>query len=206
MFLRAVMTAGERQDQRIPALEFAQRADRAGVVGQRVVGEGRAWGDVRTHGSTASQFPSDSSRGPDGCLDVVVDADGGQQAVRAAFVDAESRLGGQVVTAPADAVVFQGAAHPVVGHRAGLQADAAACAEPPLEELAEFGGAAVGGVRADGLAEVAIRREGADDGFRVTGFQRGLVAADDITRTGCARRRGSGGRTYRRPSTGHWLQ
>jgi hypothetical protein len=63
------------------------------------------------------------------CFDVVVDADRGQQSVRAAFVDPDSRLRLQVVTAPVDAVVFQGAAHAVVGHGAVLEPDAAACAE-----------------------------------------------------------------------------
>jgi hypothetical protein len=44
---------------------------------------------------------------------------------RDAFVDAESGLGRQVMAAPADAVVFHGAAHAVVGHGAVLQTDAA---------------------------------------------------------------------------------
>jgi len=121
---------------------------------------------------------------PGGWLDVVVDAGGGQQPVRAALVDAESGLGRQVVAAPADAVVFHRAARPVVGHGAVLQADAAARAEPAGEERAELGGAAVGGVRSDGLAEVPVRREGAHDRFGVTSGQRGLVAADHITRAG----------------------
>ena len=46
----AVVTAGKREDQRIAALEFAERADGAGVVGQRVVGEDAAGDDVGTHG------------------------------------------------------------------------------------------------------------------------------------------------------------
>jgi hypothetical protein len=37
----------------------------------------------------------------DGCFDVVVDADRGQQSVRAALVDPESHLGRQVMAAPA---------------------------------------------------------------------------------------------------------
>src|SRR6266702_8385321 len=41
---------------------------------------------------------------PGGWLDVVVDAGRGQQPAGAAFVDAESRLRRQVMTAPADAV------------------------------------------------------------------------------------------------------
>ena len=48
--------------------------------------------------------------------------------MRAALVDAEPRLRRQIVYAPAHAVIFQCAAHPVVGHRARLQFDAAACA------------------------------------------------------------------------------
>ena len=50
VLLRAVVAAGEREDQRIAALEFTQRADGVGVVGQRVVGEGAAGDDVGTHG------------------------------------------------------------------------------------------------------------------------------------------------------------
>ncbi len=39
-------------------------------------------------------------------------------------------------------------------------------------------------VRADGLAEIPIRREGVHNRFGVTSVQRGLVAADDITGVG----------------------
>ena len=88
------------------------------------------------------------------------------------------------MAAPADAVVLQGAAHAVVGHGAVLQADAAARAEAPGEERAQLSGAAVRVVRADRLAEVPVRREGAHDRFGVTGVQRGLVAADDVTGAG----------------------
>jgi len=122
----------------------------------------------------------------DGCFDVVVDADRGQQSVRAAFVDPDSRLGRDLVAAPADAVVFQGAAHAVVGDGAVLEADAAACAEARAEERAELTGAAVGVRRADRLAEVPVRGEGVDRRFGVTSVQRGLVAADDITGVGVA--------------------
>ena len=97
------------------------------------------------------------------------------------------------MAAPADAVVFQGAAHAVVGHGAVLEADAAACAEARGEERAELRGAAVGVVRADGLAEVPVRRERAHYRFGVTSVQRGLVAADDITGVGVP------GLEYRRP-------
>src|SRR5262252_369026 len=54
VFLGAVVAAGQGQDHRVAALQFAERADGAGVVGQRVVGEGAAGGDVRTHGMTTS--------------------------------------------------------------------------------------------------------------------------------------------------------
>ena len=56
VLFRAVVAAGKREDQRIAALEFAQRADRAGVVGQRVIGEDSAGNDVGTHGKTASHL------------------------------------------------------------------------------------------------------------------------------------------------------
>ncbi len=45
-------------------------------------------------------------------------------------------------------------------------------------------GAAVGVLRAAGLSEVPIRREGVHYRFGVTSVQRGLVAADDITGAG----------------------
>src|SRR5438477_386578 len=82
-----------------------------------------------------------------------------EQPCPATLIDAESRLRRQVVAAPADAVVFQRAAHAVVGHRAVLQADAAAGAETSGEERAQRGGAAVGVVRAEGAAEVPIGGE-----------------------------------------------
>ena len=93
-----------------------------------------------------------------GRFDVVVDAGRREQPVLAAFVDADSRLGRQLVAAPADAVVLHGAAHAVVGHRAVLQADTAAGAEALGEERAELIGAAVGVLRAAGLPEVPVRR------------------------------------------------
>src|SRR4051812_44047387 len=125
-----------------------------------------------------------ASEGLDGCFDVVVDAGRSQQSVRAALVDPDSRLGRQVVAAPADAVEFQGATHPVVGHGAVLEADAAACAERRCEERAELSGTAVGVVRADGLAEVPIRRERVHYRVGVTSVQRVMVAPDDITGVG----------------------
>jgi len=65
-----------------------------------------------------------------------------------------------------------------------LEADAAARAEARGEEGAELTGAAVRGVRADGLAVIPVRREGAQDRLGIAGRQRGLVAADDIAGAG----------------------
>jgi hypothetical protein len=42
VLFRAVVATREREDHRIPALYLAQRADGAGVVGQRIIGEGAA--------------------------------------------------------------------------------------------------------------------------------------------------------------------
>ena len=92
---------------------------------------------------------SRASAVPGGCFDVVVDAGRGQQAVGTALVDAESRLGHQVLVAIAHAVVLQGAAHPVVGHHAVLEADTAARADSFGKECTELRRAAVGQVRAD---------------------------------------------------------
>jgi hypothetical protein len=50
VLLRAVVAAREREDQRVAALEFAEPADGAGVVGERVIGEDAAGNDVGTHG------------------------------------------------------------------------------------------------------------------------------------------------------------
>ena len=88
------------------------------------------------------------------------------------------------MAAPADAVVFQGTAHAVIGHHARLQADAAARAEAGGEERAELTRAAVGEGRPAGLAVIPVRREGAHDRLGVTSVQRRLVAADDITGAG----------------------
>ena len=65
----------------------------------------------------------------DGRFHVVVDTGGGQEPAGAAFVHADAGLGREVMAAPADTVVLQGAAHAVVGDGAVLQADAAARAE-----------------------------------------------------------------------------
>lgn len=54
VLFRAVVATRERQDQRVPALELTQRADGAGVVGQRIIWEGAAGDDVGTHGLIAS--------------------------------------------------------------------------------------------------------------------------------------------------------
>ena len=72
------------------------------------------------------------------------------------------------MASPADAVEFQGAAHAVVSHGAVLEADAAACAKAHGEERAGLSGAAMGAVRADGLAEVPIRREAVHYRFGAT--------------------------------------
>src|SRR6476659_8970212 len=85
---------------------------------------------------------------------------------------------------PTYAVVFKRAAHAVVGHSTGLEADAAALAEASGEERAQLSSAAVGGVRADGLAEVSVRREGGHYRVRVAGSQCGVVAADNSTQVG----------------------
>src|SRR6476619_4318720 len=74
----------------------------------------------------------------DGWLDVVVHADSSEEAVRVPLEDTDSRLRCQVPVAPADAVVLHGAAHPVVGHRTGLHADAAPRAERAGEERAQL--------------------------------------------------------------------
>ena len=65
----------------------------------------------------------------DGGFHVVVDTGGGQEPAGAAFVHADAGLGREVMAAPADTVIFQGAAYAVIGHGAVLQADAAARAE-----------------------------------------------------------------------------
>ncbi|HEX4398621.1 MAG TPA: vitamin B12 dependent-methionine synthase activation domain-containing protein, partial [Trebonia sp.] len=124
-------------------------------------------------------------------FDVVVLADGGQQPVGSALANAEPGLRRHLAATPADAVVLDGAAHAVVGDGAGPHADAA---RPELggEERAEFRRAAMGGPRADGLAIVPVRREGADDRVRVAGRKRGGEAADRIA--GQVRRRAEDGR------------
>src|SRR5690242_15406114 len=85
---------------------------------------------------------------------------------------------------PTYAVVFKRAAHAVVGHSTGLEADAAAFAEASGEEPAQLSGPAMKGVRANRFAEVSIRRERADYRLRVAGSQCGVVAADNTTQVG----------------------
>jgi hypothetical protein len=91
------------------------------------------------------------------------------------------------VAAPAHAVELQRAAHAIIGHRAVLQADAAADAETRGEECAELTGAAVSVVRAKGTAVVPVRRKGAHHRFGIAGGQPVLVAADDVTGAGWPR-------------------
>ena len=83
---------------------------------------------------------------------------------------------------PADAVVFQGAAHAVIGHSAVLEPDAAPCAETRCEEQAELSRAAMGGMLSHGLAEVPVRLKGAHDRFGIAGVEGGLVSADNAVR------------------------
>src|SRR5256885_13111424 len=52
VLLRAVVAAREREDQRVVALQLAEPAWRARVIGQLVVGKAAAGRDVRTHGSS----------------------------------------------------------------------------------------------------------------------------------------------------------
>src|SRR3954471_1674810 len=66
--------------------------------------------------STVGCFGSFSPRRQD----VVIDANCSQHSVGGALIDAQSCLRSQIGTAPSDAVVLQGAAHPVVGHRTVL--------------------------------------------------------------------------------------
>jgi hypothetical protein len=63
VFLGTEVAAGEREDQRVAALQLAERADGAGVVGQRVVREHAAGDDVRTH-EVSTGAGSDSPHRP----------------------------------------------------------------------------------------------------------------------------------------------
>ena len=54
VLLRAEVAAREREDQRIIALKFAEPAQRAGVIGELVVGKSGAGHDVRAHSWTPS--------------------------------------------------------------------------------------------------------------------------------------------------------
>ena len=49
VLFRAVVAAGQGEDQRIAALKLAERTHRAGVIRERVIREGAARSDVRTH-------------------------------------------------------------------------------------------------------------------------------------------------------------
>jgi len=68
VLFRAVLAAREREHQRIAALKLAQRADGAGAVGQRVIGEGAAGDDVgKTMEMIASPLPPRVRRGRCSC-------------------------------------------------------------------------------------------------------------------------------------------
>src|SRR6195952_5355041 len=86
---------------------------------------------------------------PDGGLDVVVDANRGQQTVGAPFQNDDPGLRQEVVTAPTSTVVFHGATHAVVGDHAEVETDSAAHAETSDEEGTQLAGAAVDGIRPD---------------------------------------------------------
>ena len=64
VLLRAVVAAGEGEDQRVVALDLAQLRGRVRVVGQLVVGEGRAGDDVGAH---ADLLRSGFRRGQTSC-------------------------------------------------------------------------------------------------------------------------------------------
>src|SRR4051812_19172675 len=124
--------------------------------------------------------PTDRSRSGAGSLDVVVQANRGQQAVRAAFVDGEAGLWWHVVAAPSHAVVLDDAAHVVVGDHTELEVDATARAEAPGEVRTQLSGTPVGVVGVHRLAQVAVGLERADGGLGVAGLHRVVVAADDV--------------------------
>jgi hypothetical protein len=85
------------------------------------------------------------------------------------------------MTTPADAIVFQDTAHPVVRDGAALKPDATASAEARREECLERRRAAVGKVRPNGLPKVPIRCKGAQDRFDVADVSSSLETTDDIT-------------------------
>src|SRR6185312_7251506 len=56
VLFRAIVAAGEREDQRVVALQLAEPAHGIGVVGQLVVGKDPARHDVGTHSRLLLQF------------------------------------------------------------------------------------------------------------------------------------------------------
>ena len=58
VLLWAVVPAREREDQGVLALDLAELSSNALVIGQLVVGEGAAGGDVAAHGSVLSKLRS----------------------------------------------------------------------------------------------------------------------------------------------------
>src|SRR5436305_9834282 len=55
VFLWAVVAARERQDKRVIALQVAELARLARVIGQLVVGKNFPWHNIRTHGWTPTR-------------------------------------------------------------------------------------------------------------------------------------------------------
>ena len=140
-----------------------------------------------------------------GRLQVVIDPDGSKEPVRPAFEDGDSRLGRKVVGAPAEAVVFQGAPVAVVGHLALLERETSPSAEAFEEVRVESVAPSVQSMGANGFPKIPVRLECLHDPVRISSAKGSQVTADDIAglvRSGSQ----MGGRTRRRPSTGHVLQ
>ena len=120
---------GQMEHHRVASLELRQGPPPAGLIGELVVGKRLAFTDVAAHA-----LPQIDVQLLNGRFDVVVDADGSQQAVRTSLIDANPGLGCQFMTAPSNTVEFQGATHAVVGHGAVLKFETTTC----LEALGEI--------------------------------------------------------------------
>ena len=119
-------------------------------------------------------------RSLDRALDVVVDPSLVEPPARAALVDGDPGLWGQLDAAPADGVEFEDRPYSVLGHRAVLQDDPATLAEEQLEEGQQDVRAAAAELRPRRLSEAAVGLERRRDPGGIARREGGLVLPDHV--------------------------
>ena len=160
-----------------PLWDVVIRAKRVNAMLPLLEGTLDAYGRARR----AARRPDGSPGGSlDRALDVVVDPGLVEQAARAALVDGDPGLRGQVHAAPLDRVELQRGPHAVLGDAAVLEDDSAPGAEEQREEREQDVGPAAAELWAGRFAETAVGLEGGGDRVRVADGEGRLVPADHV--------------------------